>query len=387
MISLVNDTIDNKDIDLLIDWLKTYPRLTKGPLTPKLEEKWSNWLGRKYSVFVNSGSSANLLMLYSLLEMGKITRSSKVVIPSVAWATDLTPAVQLGLEPILCDINLNDLSVDLEHLEYIFQNEQPDVLMLVSVLGLVPDMKAIVKLCNEHNVMLLEDTCESMGSEFEGKKLGTFGLMSSFSTYFGHHISTIEGGFISTDDEELYNILKSLRSHGWDRDLDPVEQKRLQDEWDVSEFNSLYTFYYHGFNLRSTDLQAFIGLNQVDKLDEICKKRNRNFNKYQNRIKNDYWKTEPINSCFTSNFAYPIIHPKRDEIVEVLRKNNVEVRPLICGSMGVQPFYIKKFGRLELPNASVIDRYGFYMPNNPSLTNEQIDFMCDLINQVINEEI
>ena len=296
MISLVNDTIDNKDIDLLIDWLKTYPRLTKGPLTPKLEEKWSNWLGRKYSVFVNSGSSANLLMLYSLLEMGKITRSSKVVIPSVAWATDLTPAVQLGLEPILCDINLNDLSVDLEHLEYIFQNEQPDVLMLVSVLGLVPDMKAIVKLCNEHNVMLLEDTCESMGSEFEGKKLGTFGLMSSFSTYFGHHISTIEGGFISTDDEELYNILKSLRSHGWDRDLDPVEQKRLQDEWDVSEFNSLYTFYYHGFNLRSTDLQAFIGLNQVDKLDEICKKRNRNFNKYQNRIKNDYWKTEPINS-------------------------------------------------------------------------------------------
>ena len=184
MIKLVNDTINNSDIDKLIEWLGTYPRLTKGELTPRLEEKWSKWLGVKNTVFCNSGSSANLLMLWALVEAGRINRDCKIVVPSVAWATDLAPVIQLGMTPILCDSNLQDLSVDLDHLEIIFKETKPEVLLLVSVLGLVPDMKRIVKLCKEHNVILLEDTCESMGSKFNDKKLGSFGLMSSFSTYF-----------------------------------------------------------------------------------------------------------------------------------------------------------------------------------------------------------
>jgi len=386
MISLVNDTIDKKDIDQLVDWLKTYPRLTKGPRTLELEKKWSKWLGQEHSVFVNSGSSAILLMLCALLEAELITKDSKVVVPSLAWATDLSPAVQLGLTPVLCDINLHNLSVDLKHLEKIFKQEQPQVLILVSILGFVPDMDEIVELCNRYDVILLEDACESMGSKHKEQKLGTFGLMSSFSTYFGHHISTIEGGFVSTKDKKLYNILKSLRSHGWDRDLDPAEQEKLQEKWNIKTFDALYTFYYHGFNLRSTDLQAFIGLNQIDKLDDICKKRNENFNKFQNRIVNNYWKINSRESDYISNFAYPIVHPKRNIIVELLRKNNVEVRPMICGSMGTQPFYVKKYGKLELPNASIIDKYGFYMPNNPSLTDSEIDFMCDLVNDIIRGE-
>ena len=195
MITLVKDTIDNKDIDQLIDWLKTYPRLTKGTVTLELEEKWSKWLGRKYSVFCNSGSSANLLMLSALGESIGY-KHCKVVVPSVAWATDLAPVMQLGMTPILCDSNMDDLSVDLEHLEKIFKEEDPSVLMLVSVLGLVPNMDKIVDMCMQYDVALLEDTCESMGCEYKGQKLGTFGMMSSFSTYFGHHISTIEGGFI-----------------------------------------------------------------------------------------------------------------------------------------------------------------------------------------------
>ena len=202
MIKLVNDTINNDDIDQLINWLKTYPRLTKGQLTLDLETKWSKWLGTNYSVFCNSGSSANLLMLWTLVEANRINKNSKVVVPSAAWATDLSPVIQLGMTPILCDINLNDLSVDLNHLEEIFKTSKPEVLLLVSVLGLVPNMERIVKLCEDYNVILLEDTCESMGSKLNighnpaMKKLGTFGLMSSFSTYFGHHISTIEGGFV-----------------------------------------------------------------------------------------------------------------------------------------------------------------------------------------------
>ena len=384
MITLVKDTIDNKDIDRLVDWLKTYPRLTKGPVTLEFEKKFSKWLGRKYSVFCNSGSSANLLML-SALQQGGYLKNNKVVVPSVAWATDLAPVIQLGLDPTLCDSNFNDLSVDLYHLEQIFKEQSPSVLMFVSVLGLVPDMDKVVELCNKYDVILLEDTCESMGCEYRGRKLGTFGSMSSFSTFFGHHISTIEGGLISTDDKKLYELLVSIRSHGWDRDLSTETQNKLQKDWGVSEFNSLYTFYYSGFNLRSTDLQAYIGLTQIDKLKDWGERREYNYNLYQELIENNYWKPKTQEHSFTSNFAYPVIHPERNTIVEKLRANEVEVRPMICGSMGTQPFYVKEYGVLKLPNVTDIDEFGFYVPNHPKLTIEQIKFISNIINEGINK--
>ena len=383
MITLVKDTIGNEDIDSLIDWLKSYPRLTKGPVTLKFENKFSKWLGRKYSVFCNSGSSANLLMLSVLKEKYDF---KKVVVPSVAWSTDLAPVMQLGLQPILCDCNMKDLSVDFHHLEKIFMEESPDVLLLVSALGLVPDMKKIIELCSKYDVLLLEDVCESLGCKYKGKNLGTFGKMSSFSTFFGHHISTIEGGIVSTDDKELYELLVSLRSHGWARDLSVESQLKLLEEWNVSEFDSLYTFYYSGFNMRSTDLQAYIGLAQIDKLDDWGRKRRNNFDLYQRLIENDYWKPDVDLNNFVSNFAYPIISPHRDKIIKKLQDNKVEIRPLICGSMGTQPFYVKKYGRLELPNVSIVDKYGFYVPNNPTLTEEEIEFICELINSEINEK-
>ena len=385
MITLVKDTISNNDIDKLIEWLGTYPRLTKGPLTLELEKKWSDWLGVKYSVFCNSGSSANLLMLSAFKEYHHRKNNVQVVVPSVAWATDLAPVMQLGMIPLLCDCNMDDLSVDLEHLEEIFWRKNPDALMMVSVLGLVPNMDKIVELCERHNVMLLEDTCESMGCEYKGQKLGTFGKMSTFSTFFGHHISTIEGGFISTDDEELYELMVSLRSHGWDRDLKKETQTALQKEWNVSEFDAMYTFYYSGYNLRSTDLNAFIGLGQIDKLDDWGKKREYNFNLYQKLIKNDYWKVKPQPNSFVSNFAYPVIHPNRDEIVRELQKNNIEVRPMICGSMGTQPFYVKEWGKKELPNVTIVDLCGFYVPNHPKLTDDEIITISEIINKGISK--
>jgi CDP-6-deoxy-D-xylo-4-hexulose-3-dehydrase len=379
MITLVKDTIDNKDIDRLVEWLKTYPRLTKGPITLEFENKFSKWLGREYSVFCNSGSSANLLMLSALKEGGYF-KNDKVVVPSVAWATDLSPVIQLGLDPILCDSNMEDLSADLEHLENLFLLHSPSALMFVSVLGLVPDMDKVVKLCDKYDVILLEDTCEAMGCEYKKQKLGTSGRMSSFSTFFGHHISTIEGGIVSTDDFELYELLLSIRSHGWDRDLSVETQFQLQQDWDVSDFDAMYTFYYSGFNMRSTDLQAYIGLTQIDKLDDWGKKREHNYNLYQDLIKNDYWKPKSYHDSLTSNFAYPVISPHRDEIVKSLQENQVEVRPMICGSMGTQPFYVKKYGELKLPNVFIIDEYGFYVPNHPMLTSSEISFISDIVN-------
>ena len=380
MISLVKDTIDKKDIDRLVKWLKTYPRLTKGSVTLEFEEKFSNWLGRKHSVFVNSGSSANLLVL-SALQQGEYLKNNKIVVPSTAWSTDLAPVIQLGLKPLLCDSNMKDLSVDLEHLEKIFIEEAPSALLLVSVLGLVPDMESVVELCEQYEVILLEDTCEGMGCEYIGRKLGTFGLVSTFSTFFGHHISTIEGGIISTDDKEFYELLVSIRSHGWDRDLSVETQVQLQQDWDVSEFEAMYTFYYAGFNFRSTDLQAYIGLSQIDKLDTWGKKREHNYNLYQDLIKNDYWKPKSYHDSFTSNFAYPVLSPHRDNIVKKLQENKVEVRPMICGSMGTQPFYVKEFGELRLPNVTIIDRDGFYVPNHPTLTEDEIEFISNIINK------
>ncbi len=383
MINLVKDTIDNNDIDRLVDWLKTYPRLTKGSVTLKLERKYADWLGTEYAVFCNSGSSANLLMLSAIIEKYK---SKKVVVPSVAWATDLAPVMQLGLKPLLCDCNMDDLSVDLNHLEEIFKTESPDALLLVSVLGLVPDMSDIVRLCEKYDVLLLEDTCESMGSRYNGTKLGTFGIMSSFSTFFGHHISTIEGGFVCTDNKELYELLVSLRSHGWARESSVETQFKLQQEWDVTDFDSLYTFYYPGYNVRSTDLQAYIGLTQIDKLNDWGELRESNYESYQELIDNDYWKPKYNMNNFTSNFAYPIIHPKRDDIVKNLQDNDIETRPMVCGSMGTQPFYVKKYGRLELSNVTTVDKYGFYVPNHPKLTESEIKFVCEKINEVINND-
>ena len=281
MIKLVSDTINKNDINSLIEWLSQdeIPRLTKGDLTVKLENKWANKIGTKYSVFVNSGSSAILLTLAALKHKGKL-KNNKIIIPSLSWATDLSSPIILGLKPILCDCNLHDLSCDLDHLEKLFIKHNPSSFILVSPLGLVPDMKRIVDLCNKYDVILLEDVCESMGSKYKEKYLGTFGLASFFSMYFGHHLSTIEGGFINTDDEEFYYTLLMMRSHGWSRDLPLNKQDEYKKKYNLSDFNNLYTFYLPGLNLRSTDLQAFIGLKAIDKLDNFTKIRNSNFNYY-----------------------------------------------------------------------------------------------------------
>lgn len=386
-ITLVKDTIDNEDIDNLIEWLKTYPRLTKGAKTIEFEEMWSKWIGCKYSVFVNSGSSANLLMLYALLELYKL-RNKKVVVPSLGWATDLAPVMQFGFKPLLVDIDPANLAVDVEHLEDIFMTEKPAAMLLVSVLGLSPRMDEIVSLCKKHGVILLEDNCESQGTKFNGIKLGNFGLMSSFSTYFGHTMSTIEGGMICTNDKTVYDMLKQLRSHGWDRDLDKDRQAELRTEWGVDDFSALYTFYVPGFNVRSTDLQAVIGIGQLQKVDDMIAQRNKNFQLFKEKLSPYTWFPQEVESSFTASFCIPIIAhsiEEKNEIVKSLLEQNVECRPLICGSMGTQPFYVKKYGRVEFPNVKKIDECGLYIPNHPKLTEEEIVRMCDCIIKAITE--
>ncbi len=337
-IKLVSDTISKQDIQNLVAWLsqEDIPQLTKGPLTIKFQENFSSFLGDDLkSCFINSGSSAILLSLLALKIKNNI---KKVVVPSVSWATDLSSPVVLGIEPILCDCNLEDLSLDLEKLEQIFIEEKPEACILVSVLGLVPDMKKITELCEKHGVILLEDVCESLGSKFQNQYLGSFGLTSFFSFYYGHHISTIEGGMITTKDKEIHDLLVSIRNHGWDRDWDDDLKQEYREKYNVDPFTSMYTFYFPGLNVRSTDLQAFIGIDQIGKIDPFSDIRNRNFLMYSELISENHLNIKQRPGDFISNFAYPVVHSERDSIITKIKSKNIEVRPLIAGSMAKQPF-------------------------------------------------
>lgn len=375
MINLVSNTIDEGDINKLIDWLKTNPRLTKGPMTKKLEQKWADYIGTKHSVFVNSGSSSILLTMAAL----KVFRGfTKIAAPAVSWATDVSSPMLLGMETILVDCNLEDLSVDLEDLEKVFKEDQPDALILVSVLGIPPDLDSIVSLCEKYDVMLIEDNCESMGTKYKDKLIGSTGYASFFSTYFGHHISTIEGGFINTNDTEFYNELLMLRSHGWDRDLDPAAQAELQTKYNIDEFNALYTFYKPGMNLRSTDLQAFIGLGSIDKLESFSNIRNRNFNYYQERL-GSYNQLDLKYDGFVSNFAYPLVTDDKQKIYKKL-KGKVEIRPLIAGNMANHPM-CAALKKRHLPNADLLHEKGLYLPNHHDLSLEDIDYIVNLIKE------
>lgn len=382
-IQLVKDTIDKNDIDELINWLKTNPKLTKGELTIKFEKLWNEYTGVKHSVYVNSGSSANLAMAYALKISGKL-RNLKILAPAVSWVTTISPFIQLGYNVKLYDCDRDTLGPDIENLKVLLKEFKPSVLILVHVLGFPSKMKEIKNLCDDNKIILLEDSCESVGSTYNGIKTGAFGLMSSFSFYFAHHISTIEGGMVCTNDDDLYNILKSIRAHGWDRDLDENYKEKLRKKYSIDNFKSLYTFYYPGFNLRSTDLQAFIGIKQMDKLDDIVKIRNNNFLIYDNLIKNSYWKIKPTPESFVSAFAYPIITPNIQKLLEVLNNKNIETRPLICGSISNQPFWLDIRGKTsDLYMADDVDKYGCYLPINHQMTEEEITYVCNVVNKIL----
>ena len=382
-IQLVKDTIDKYDIDHLIKWLQTNPKLTKGEYTTKFEKQWSLYIGVKHSVYVNSGSSANLAMAYALKVSGKL-KNNIVLAPAVSWVTTVAPFMQLGFDVKLFDCDRDTLGPDIDHLKYLIEKYNPATMILVHVLGFPSKMKEIMNLCLDHDVILLEDSCESVGSSYDKIKTGDFGLMSSFSFYYGHNLSTIEGGMICTNDTEFFNILKSIRAHGWDRDLDESFKKELKEDYNIDEFKDLYTFYYPGFNLRSTDLQAFIGMRQMDKISQVVLQRHENYELYHSLIKNDYWKINPTENSWVSAFAYPIITPKIKELVQALKENEIETRPLICGSIANQPFWVKEYGKSnEFKMADNVDKFGCYLPNNHQLTEEEIKFVCEIVNRVI----
>lgn len=373
MIQLADNTIEKDELLLLCEWILSGARLTKGSLTTEFEKKISQILNVKHAVFVNSGSSANLLALYTLIATGKIGGGG-IVVPAVSWVTTVTPAIQFKVPVHLCDCNTVDLGLDLNHLEFIFKTKKPSALFVVHVLGHPNDMHTLISLCDKHGVTLIEDACEALGSAYLGKMLGSFGTIGTFSFYYGHQISTIEGGILITNDDELKNIALSLRAHGWGRDVDIDVRRLWEKDYDIDEVRQLYSFYYPGFNCRSTDLNAFLGLSQLKKLPKIVKCRHDNYIKYSEKLEDDYWIQTSTHETL-SNLAYGTLVENRLETYKYLQSKNIETRPLICGSIGRQPFWIKMNGLTALKNADVVHEKGIYLPNHANLTEEDIDIV------------
>ena len=328
MIRLAEKIIDNEDISNLVEWLQQSDRFTKGEQTLMFESEWSKWLGSKYSIFVNSGSSANLLVTLALLYSGRL-RNNKVIVPAISWVTTVSPAMQLGMTPILCDADKDDLGLDVKHFERLCDEHKPSVAFLVHVLGHANKMKQILEICKKHDVLLIEDTCEAYGSEHLGQKLGTFGLASTHSFFYGHAMSTIEGGMVSTDDYDLFNLMLSLRSHGWLRDNDSLYRRKILDKYDMNEpFLENYFFVYPGLNIRNTDLNAFVGLGQMKKLDDYVSKRDKNYNLFLSNLEEHVW-VQKSDTTLVSALSFGLMHENRMDIANALIDNNVECRPLI----------------------------------------------------------
>ena len=375
-ITLASDTITQADLEATSAWMLSGARLTKAELTRTFEKEFAAWMGCRYAVFVNSGSSANLLMVAAARAAGRL-RNDKVIAPAVSWVTTVSPLLQLGFDVRLCDCDPDNLGLDIDHLEKLCAEDPPSLLILVHVLGHANHMRAIREICARYDIVLLEDSCEALGSTSEGRKLGTHGLAGSFSFYYGHHISTIEGGMVVTDDHDLYQVMLSLRSHGWSRDLDPTLRDQLQAEHGIDDFRNLYTFYHAGYNLRSTDLQAFIGRLQLQKLDAICAAREANFVAYAENLPE--FPQQSSDTERLSSFAYGTLVVDRTRVAIAMEQAGIECRPLICGNIARHPFWTRTQPPQQLPNADLVHDHGIYLPNHHNLCAEDIARVADVL--------
>ncbi len=381
---LADETISKQNIDELIAWLKTGPWLTQGALVREFERRWGEWLPVKHSVFVNSGSSANLLMYDSVRLSGKI-KNKKVIVPAVCWPTSVAPAIQLGFEPIVCDADPDTLALDPEELERLLRQTGAAAVVMVHILGVPANLDAILKLKKKFGFILMEDSCAATGSEYDSRRVGTFGDISTFSFFYGHHLSTIEGGMVCTVDDELHDILLQIRSHGWAKDLPPDTEAGQANAHHAMEFNRPFTFYYPGYNVRSADLNARIGLSQLAGVDTVIRRRIENHAIYQSRFQDagfDCQKNPKASICSIAFAGLAKNSAHRDRIAVALRDKHIETRPIGVGNLVRQPFWPKTGGRVEGKVADRVYETGFQLPNHPKLSPDDIHYICDTVLEV-----
>jgi len=320
-------------------------------------------------------------MYYALLASGRL-RNKKVIVPSVGWVTSIAPAIQFGFEPVMCEADPETFGLELNHLEALLQQHEAQTVMLVQVLGVPHKMRELMTLKSRYEFVLLEDACAAIGASYEGRKVGSFGDISSFSFYFGHQMSTIEGGMVSTNDKGFNDLLLMLRSHGWSKDLERATHDELVVKYGIDDFHSPFVFYEPGFNLRSTDLNAFIGIGQLEKLEWMTEQRRANHARYLERLAKNFYVQRPPNGSQVASISVGLLADspqQRQRIVKALTSRGIETRIFSAGNLGLHPFWVNRYGAASFPVADRIHYCGFFLPNHATLTVEDIDIISRVV--------
>jgi CDP-6-deoxy-D-xylo-4-hexulose-3-dehydrase len=383
----MRNNISRADLEAVIELLKQGdPILTQSTQVEAFEAEWSAWLGVKYSVFVNSGSSANLLTMSVLRHM---YGSGEVIVPTLTWVSDIASVLQCGLKPVFVDINPRTLGMDTDEVLG-KMTPRTKAVFLTHVLGYNALNQELIDTLQSKGIPLIEDVCESHGATFSGRKLGTFGLMSNFSFYYAHHMSTIEGGMISTDDSNLYQTLRMMRSHGMVRESTSEDLKQSFHQR-YPDLNRDFIFAFPSYNMRSTEINAVIGRTQLKRLDENNTCRRKNFQLFLDNLDPDKYFTdfETAGSC---NYAFTLILKKPESVLcenvmQALREHGVEFRRGMSGGGNQlrQPYLKAIVGEREFekyPNVEYVHFYSFYIGNYPGIKSDSILELCSILNEL-----
>jgi len=371
---LMENAVSPIDKIKISKFIITTNNFTNGKEVKKFEDQWSEWLGCKYSLFVSSGSTANLLLVAAIKEKYNLKNGDKVLVPACTWVTNITPIIQLGLEPIFCDINLANFSFDEKQLIEI-SKVHPDikVIFVTHLLGFAANNENYKKIFPD--ALIIDDVCESHGAKFSnGSKVGSDSLGATFSFYFGHHMTTIEGGMVCTNDEKLYDLMRMKRSHGMARESSFYEKYASEN----INIDKRFLFVTDGYNFRNHEICAALGQSQLKKINKIINKRKNNY-KYFWNILNKYSELFYIPSIpdGNSNFCFPIIAKNKntyERLKEELKKSEIEFRPIVGGNLLSHPF-LKKYSMAifkEKYNVYLIESQGLYVGNNQFLKNRTI---------------
>lgn len=383
--SLSNDTWDDSELKVAHSVIDSR-FFTMGSNVKQYEKDFAKKFGSKFAIASNSGSSANLLTMAALLYSGRLRKGDEVLVTAVSWSTTYFPITQMGFKLRFVDINLDTLNVDVDALEAAITPETKAI-MLVNLLGNPNEFDKIKTICDKYGLILLEDNCESMGALYKGKYTGTFGLIGSFSTYYSHHLCTMEGGVNVTDDEELYHYMLSIRSHGWTRHLPDNSSiyQKLEDP-----FYESFNFIMPGFNVRPLEIEAATGIEQLKKLDSFIIQRRKNAELFKNRINKETSLLTQKEVGDSSWFGFAIILPKelkgrRDKFTDALQLAGIEVRPIVAGNFARQKAlkYLDYSISGDLKNADYIHDNGFFVGNHSIEMEDNINFLIDVLNSVV----
>jgi len=384
--NLSDDTWDENEINAINNVINSR-RFTMGDKVRQFETAFANFIGSKYAIMSNSGSSANLLAIASLYYSNRLKTGDEVIVPAVSWSTTYYPISQYGLKLVFVDIDRDTLNISLQQIESAI-TKKTKAIFAVNLLGNPNEFDLILEICQRYKLLLIEDNCESLGATYKGRQAGTFGVLGTFSTFFSHHISTMEGGVTVTNDKNLYDILLSLRAHGWTRNLDNQSTIYTKNE---DEFYESFNFILPGYNLRPLEFEGAIGLEQIKKIPKIIDQRKSNavyFLKKMEKFKNLSTQKE---TGISSWFGFSIIligelEGKRSELIKLLKANGVEVRPIVAGNFTLNPVIKhlrhRVYGNLE--NATFIHQNGFFVGNHSVNNEKQIDLLVKILEEFDN---